>query len=416
MKINPKLAPWLVLAGATLFYFCSNLQKVLVPGATFNELQSIFQLDAASVTRFGAAFFYTYALLQLVAGPLADRFSGAKVIAVSGSLLVAGSLGSALTVSPFVLIICRILTAAGAAMIYLSLIQHAGSFLGEKFPLVLGVIFIVGYFGLVAGTTPFIAGVHHFGYVRMMFSAGIFILLIYLLYLMIFAVVPKPCMTKKGSFSLREWGHAFSLRNFPVFFLTSIPFALTYTFMAIIGKKFLEDYAGFTPVGAGNILFAMTVISAVNGFAAAWVSRLLKDRKLPILWYSAGGTFVVQLLFVLLLGIRCRSVWIFTLLCCLAASMANIAPVFVAFLRERNEKKCLATVVGVSNAVSYFFTAATGTVCGKVLDIFPPIDSCGIKIYSRNAYLSMFAVFAAFAAVAVIFIIVLTIQCRREKK
>ena len=70
---------WVMLFFITLLYFFANMQKVLVPGATFNEIQQIFSLDAASVTGTGAYFLYVYAAAQIIIGILADRFSGVRV-------------------------------------------------------------------------------------------------------------------------------------------------------------------------------------------------------------------------------------------------------------------------------------------------------------------------------------------------
>ena len=41
---------WLLLLFISFIYFFANLQKVLVPGATFNELQSLFREQMVQVT------------------------------------------------------------------------------------------------------------------------------------------------------------------------------------------------------------------------------------------------------------------------------------------------------------------------------------------------------------------------------
>ena len=46
-----KLFGWLLLLFISIIYYFSNLQKVLVPGATFNELQQAFNVDATQVTK-----------------------------------------------------------------------------------------------------------------------------------------------------------------------------------------------------------------------------------------------------------------------------------------------------------------------------------------------------------------------------
>ena len=46
----------LLLILVSIMYFFANLQKVVVPGSVFNELQGIFNCDAASITGLGAGF------------------------------------------------------------------------------------------------------------------------------------------------------------------------------------------------------------------------------------------------------------------------------------------------------------------------------------------------------------------------
>lgn len=71
-----KILGFLLLILVSILYFFANLQKVVVPGSVFNELQQIFNCDAGSVTGLGAGFMYVYSLNQLTVGVLADRYSG----------------------------------------------------------------------------------------------------------------------------------------------------------------------------------------------------------------------------------------------------------------------------------------------------------------------------------------------------
>ena len=66
------LLGWSLLVLVSIMYFFANLQKVVVPGSVFNELQMIFNCDAAAITGLGAGFMYAYSLNQLTVGVLAD--------------------------------------------------------------------------------------------------------------------------------------------------------------------------------------------------------------------------------------------------------------------------------------------------------------------------------------------------------
>ncbi|GEM_PF-1305565 len=412
---NHSCAPWILLGCAVLLYFCANLQKVVVPGATFDELQKLLHLNATEVTRLSATFFYTYAILQLVAGPLADRFSGAWVISIAGSCLVLGSLGSALTFSMPFLLFCRVLTAIGAAMVYLSLVQIASRLFGEKLPLVLGAFFIIGYAGSVVGTAPFSAGVRAVGYSQMMLAAGLLALVIYFIYLAVI-IGSRPHYEKpQVQFSGSELLRAFSFSNILTFLLSGIPFAISYVLLATIGKKFLQDYTQMSPASASQVMLVMAILCAVNGFIAAWLSLLMNHRKLPILWYSAAGTLIVQFLFVFFMLVQCHAAWLFALLIWISATTGNIAPIYVVYLREHNDARKLATVVGVSNAIAYLLVAVLANTCGKLLDVYPAISrGDGIQIYSWKSYLLVFAVFTAISAISAISVCILTVKDHKK--
>ena len=110
-----KLFSWILLWMITAIYFFANLQKVIIPGATFNELQQSFAVNADVVTSFGAVFLGVYAAAQLVVGVLADRYGGARVIIFGGCIFCAGSVLSAFELSLPLFYFSRFLTGCGAA-------------------------------------------------------------------------------------------------------------------------------------------------------------------------------------------------------------------------------------------------------------------------------------------------------------
>ena len=66
----------LILCGTGLYFF-ANIQRVAVPGAIFDLLQSDLHLSAPGVTALGSVFMYVYALNQLLIGLFVSRYGGA---------------------------------------------------------------------------------------------------------------------------------------------------------------------------------------------------------------------------------------------------------------------------------------------------------------------------------------------------
>jgi len=102
----------------TLLYLLINIQAVAVPGTLFDLLQRDFKASATAISAFGAAYMYVYALGQLAAGILADRFGGFRTIFFGGILFSAGSLLFPWCESFWSGIFCRILIGLGASRVY----------------------------------------------------------------------------------------------------------------------------------------------------------------------------------------------------------------------------------------------------------------------------------------------------------
>ena len=104
----------LLIALGIAFYFLSNVQRVAVPGPIFDTLQSELQLSAPYITSLGAAFMYVYAVTNLIAGVLIDRYGGIRVVTAGAIVFAIGSLLFPMSHSVWVLYLSRALVGLGA--------------------------------------------------------------------------------------------------------------------------------------------------------------------------------------------------------------------------------------------------------------------------------------------------------------
>ncbi|MBQ9803874.1 MAG: MFS transporter, partial [Lentisphaeria bacterium] len=215
MDISKRIAwsDWNMLIFITLIYFFANMQKVLVPGATFDEIQQLFDVDASAVSNTGAIFLCVYAISQLAVGVMADRFGGAKVIVWGGLIFCIGSVLSGVPGSFMLLCVSRFLTGLGAAAIYLSMIKEIARISGSALPLFLGIAMIVGYSGAIAGASPFIAGVKHLGYSKMMLITGGVTAAVYAGFLLSALKNQFPAVRKEVTFSISSYLNVFKRRH-----------------------------------------------------------------------------------------------------------------------------------------------------------------------------------------------------------
>ena len=392
---------WNMLAFITLIYFFANMQKVLVPGATFDEIQRIFRVDASAVSNTGAIFLCIYAISQLAVGVMADRFGGARVIVWGGLVFCIGSVLSGVPGSFVLLCFSRFLTGLGAAAIYLSMIKEIARVAGKALPLILGIAMIVGYSGAIAGASPFIAGVKYWGYSKMMLIAGGVTVAVYAGFLLSALKNKFPEVRRDVTFSISSYMTVFKRRhNIFLLAVCGLNFGVYFALQSIIGKKFLQDFCNMSETSSGAVLTVTMLIAAVNGFIIANLSRWAGNRRRIFLQAGSLQCLVGAGLIVsaLLLDIRHPALAVTGMI--LLAFGGNVTPIFVSLVKETNEENRFGTVLCVGNFFSYSVTAGFGCVLGKLMDIYPPQKVGEISVYSRNSYLLVFAVLIPLLAVS----------------
>lgn len=393
MKTNSTNRLFFFWLCAVLLYFIANLQKVVMPGAVFNELQEHFSATAGSITGVGAVFMYTYAVSQLVVGLLVDRFSGARVMAWGGLVLCVGSLLSAVAPSLWMLYAARFMVGFGSASIYLSITKETSRIYPNNFAMMLGFVMVGGYLGGVAGNAPFIAGVQTMGWQQALLLVGAVGTVIYAAYAGLKLTLPMPEVVQTAKFDYRRFFEVLKLRqNIHIIICGGFPFGLYFAIQSIFGKKFLEDYSGMTPEGAGWVLTVLMIIGAANSLLAPALSRLAGNRRRPLMLFSGVGTAVAFLtvVFCLLSGIH--SPWLVGGAFILLAFAGNISPVLVALVRESNRSDIWGVMLSVYAFLAYIVTAVIGHSTGWIMELFPPRVIDGVHVYGKDSYLAVFIV------------------------
>ena len=398
-------AAWsmLLLLVMSLLYFCANLEKIIIPGTTFNEVQSALGVDAVIVTRISSMFFYVYAFMQLVVGPLSDRYGGVRVMLGGALVMGIGAVLSSFSLhSVSFLMACRALTGLGAAVMYLATVKEIARTCPGNCTLYLGLLLLIGYSGSIAGSSPFIAGVHRFGLQRMVLASGILCLASYAMLLALIPRVPFPPVNRQAAFSLKRYFSVFRNRqNLLLIFFLGLPFGLYYVFQMVIGKKLLEDYCGMSAGGAGIVMTVTMLIAAGNGFVAALVSRLLGNRRRPIVLFSSFGACVSFALLFAALLFDCHSKGIVISGLLLSALAGNVSPIGTSLIRENSDEGLFATTLSISNSFAYFVPAILGALSGHLMDCHEPTVVNGIRYYGRDSYLlvvGMMLVISVFGA------------------
>lgn len=239
------------------------------------------------------------------------------------------------------------------------------------------------------------------GWQQALLLVGVTATLIYLAYAGLKCTLPMPEVVQTAKFDYHRFFEVLKVRqNIHILVCGGFPFGLYFAIQSIFGKKFLEDYSGMNPESAGWVLTALMVIGAVNSLLAPALSKMLKNRRRPLMLFSGVGTAAAFLLIVGCLLSGVRSPWLTSGAFILLAFAGNISPVIVALVRESNRNDIWGVMLSVYAFLAYIVTAVIGHSTGWIMELFPPQVVDGVHIYGRDSYLAAFAILMVFALFA----------------
>lgn len=367
---------WLIFAVMASASLISSLQQVGL-AVVSGEVAASLSADAASLGLLTAAFFFTYAAMQLPAGLLIDSFSSRKSVptallcAALGTFLFAHASSISTAVSG------RVLTGIGLAMIQVPFLKLiAVWFPPEDFGKVTALSFVIGALGFCAATTPMAWANERFGW-RISFTviAAMLILLAVLVWIIVRDTPQKNVHSPHGSLSLRGiadiFKHVCLHRQLWLLGLWYfIQGGIYYSLVGLWGGQFLMQVHNLTTAETGLILSPAAAALITAPLFTSLTSRMKKRR--PILLMLPLASLLLSL--PLLLNIQTASKTVLTLHLFLLATagLGGAAVVFDA-------------------ATALFPRALSGTVCGFI-NIFPLIGGAlfqfvmGLIIHTLRAH------------------------------
>lgn len=394
MSQNVRWRQVLLLVLASLMYFFVNFQRAAIPGALFNQLQQEYDLSASGVASLGSGFTYIYAIAQLIVGLVIGRFGWIKSVRLGGLFFVLGALLFPLAGSFQLAYICRLLTGLGAGCIYLSIVQMTMETFPDKFSMALAVNLIIGFAGGVVANAPLTAAEEVFGWKKVMLSVGCALSVLYIVWILMSLGIKKldgnsDCRFGSVKEVIRRPG------NWYIWVFNWVNFGLFYVVQTVIGKKYLEDFSGFTSSGAAMVFSVTGIIAAFSGIFQAYFSALCGGRKAV---FCRGATIISFSVFsgqiiMLLVG---GSQFFSALLFCLLAATATMSALTIPLLREINPDSDFGLAAGAMNFGNYMAVAIFGDLAGFLIGIYPARIIDGVKVYGTSSYMLLFAVLLVF--------------------
>lgn len=383
----------LIVLSAVLYFFV-NIQRSAVPGALFNQLQKAFDLTPSGVAALGSGFTYVYAAAQLGVGFLIGKFGWVRTVRVGGFLFAAGAVLFPYAGSFPLAYICRILTGIGAGCLYLSIVQMTMEAFSEKFSMAIGVILIAGFAGGVVANAPLISAEQIYGWKSVLKVTALALAAIYIVWC-IFSVGVTPS-EKEASGKFGSLKEVLSQKgNWYISVFNWVNFGLFYVVQTVVGKKYLEDFAGM-PAAQAALVFSITgAIAAFSGVTQAYLSSLAGGRKAVFCRIATLVSLAVLGGQVVMLALGRGGLFCAVLFCLLAAT-ATMSALTIPLLRNINSGSNFGLAVGLMNFGNYLAVALFGDLAGFLIGLFPAAVENGVNVYGVRSYITLFAVLMLF--------------------
>ncbi len=173
----PASLAWLVWGLGAAFYFSGFYHRV-APAVMTDQLMADFHIGAAALGNFTAFYFYSYFLMQVPTGILADHWGPRKLLTAGSFVAACGTLLFASASSLLPANLGRLLIGGAAGVGYVALLTLATRWFPARFfATISGLTLFCGVAGAVSAGPPLRFLVERFGWRPVMFAAAAVLLL-----------------------------------------------------------------------------------------------------------------------------------------------------------------------------------------------------------------------------------------------
>ncbi len=396
----------------TPLYLIGFFHRV-APAVMTAELMRQFGIGAAALGNLSAFYFYSYVLMQIPTGILADRWGPRRLLSAGALVAGAGGLLFALAPSLAWAYLGRFLIGGSVAVAWIGLIKIAANwFVPRLFATVTGVGLICGILGAVGAGPPLRLVMDHASWRSTMAAVAVVTLAVG--GVIWWVVRDAPAQKGYANFddgagagpgrSIRQdLGRVLRFRNTWLLFLIPGGFVgAMLTFGGLWGVPFLTTHYGLPTAQASLMTSILLVCYALSSPVFGWFSDHLGRRK-PL--YIGGGLAALSgwtvLIFIPHLP---RPVLVSVLMVTGLATGAMI--VSFAFARESVPAGLAGTVAGIVNMGVMLGPMVLQPAMGWILDRCWTGDLIdGVRRYDLTAYQAGFSLMIGWLAVTVLLLV-----------
>lgn len=405
-----KLRIWhrqrLIIWTATAVAFLTAYFHRSVIGVVADSLMRDFAIEKATeLGLLASIYFWTYAMLQIPAGLMADRFGPRRVISLALLVSTAGTILFACANSLTVLYVGRFLTTVGVGVIFISIIKiQADWFRVHEFATMAGLINFVANSGSLLSATPMAFVVDSWGWRAAFFLIAAFSLLMAAICWLVVRNRPEDMgLPSVAEIEAREGNRSMPAKSAvipikiclrsvllnwstwpPVFASTAIYGA----YMAILGVwgiPYLMQIYSMSRIDASNFILVMALGNMMGSPLAGFISDRIRYRRIP--YFAVASIFFAALL-VLALWNNARPpvAALYPIFFAIGAGVSSIT-LGTACVKEVNVPQATGLATGLTNSGPFLGAALMQPLFGWVLDLnWEGATLEGLKLYPQIAY------------------------------
>lgn len=388
---------WLIFAVGAASHFAVMFNRVAV-GQMFPQLMAEFNTTGVGVAALSSIYYYTYALMQVPAGALADTLGPRKVM--SGGMLI-GAIGWFIFASAKSLAVAsaaRLLAGFGLAGIFLGLLKSISIwFPAKRYGTLTGISTFFGNLGVATAMFPFVILVGAIGWRASSYTvAGATFVIAALIWIFVRDEGHHGSLRAAGgkreslSFIFKgTWEILKSKGSLQPLIGFLLVFGGLLTFTGLWGTPFMMQVHGIPQSVAGSLM----VISTAGGATAAVLVGWLTDRSgRPKLLFCISASLQIVSWLMLLYSIRiagtgAAKVLIAAAMLLMGFSNSSFLPAFV-IIRKSNRPEVSSLAQGLNNASGFVGAIGMQALVSAVMDRLwrGEYFSEGVRLYSQDAY------------------------------
>jgi sugar phosphate permease len=394
----PAWMSWLMWGLVAGFYLIGFFQRV-APAVMVDELMREFHIGGALLGNLSATYFYSYTVMQIPSGLLADGIGPRRLSAMAAFLAAIGTLMFGLADHLGMAYAGRLLIGASVGVAFVTCMKLAGHwFPANRFATVTGVALLLGNFGGVLAGVPLSEVIYAFGWrSSMVASAAVTLALAAAIWVVVrddprergFRSFVHASVVEKGSLSpLRALRHVSARRETWLLLAAGgLSAAPVLVFAGLWGVPYLTQVYGIDRSHAAALTSTMLVAWAVGGPTLGAMSDRLGRRKLPYLTANVASAMMWGI-FLFWGGIP--RILLYPLFAAIGFTSGALIIGF-AHSREANHPAAAGAVGGVVNMGPLGFAAVMQPLLGGILDRhWDGLLVNGVRIYDAGAYSAAF--------------------------